>query len=124
MKSATCQFFGLLMTVLLAGCAAAAPAPAPAPRPEPAPEIVAAPEHTINYECDNGLAAAVTLRGAERAVLKIAGAATELTATRTASGVKFAAPDNSITFWSVGNEAQIVTRQPDRETRLSCRIAP
>lgn len=125
MEITTLRHIGYFAVLLLTACAtpAAAP-PGQTPRPQqPAPEIVAAPEHIITYQCDNNLTAIVTLRGAERATLNISGAATELFAMRTASGVKFATPDNSIIFWSAGNEAQIITTQSAGETHLSCRIA-
>ena len=84
------------------------------------PEDFAAPERTIHYRCTDDRMASVTLRGAERAQLKIDGAATELAAVRTASGVKFQSADGTIIFWSKGNEATI---DNGSGASLACQVA-
>lgn len=71
------------------------------------PEDYAAPESVVNYRCGYDDRMQITLRGAERAQLKYAGAATELHAVRSSSGAKFESPDGKLVFWSKGTEATV-----------------
>ncbi|MBU0799625.1 MAG: MliC family protein [Alphaproteobacteria bacterium] len=126
MKKMRFTIIGLSMAVMLSACAAETVLQEDAPRnavTRPSPESAAAPERVINYRCADGLKVEVTLKGAERAALKIDGAWTEMTAVRAASGAKFQTADGTIVFWSKGNEAVLNSFFSGKRTEISCTIA-
>lgn len=78
-------------------------------------------DHVIRYQCDDGRNVEVTLKGTERAALKINGAVAELRAVRAASGAKYESADKGLVFWSKGGEATIETMAAaGRKIRMTC----